>query len=166
MSTSATGSRSALPGFPTPGASSAFNTTVDVTVDSWSGLVDVESPPWDVGDNGDRKSPLLKATTDAALPRLNLFFVGVGYTLHGTGEWVDGGGPSESSPSPAHNILRTIQNGTKATDNIKNFWADDNTLGSVSRLSLAWYNLEVTYGKGAQLTFQNATIQIPLRTQA
>lgn len=158
---------SGRPGVPVVGAASPFNTTVDVTIDSWSGMVDVESIPWDWGDNGDRRSPLVDQTTYAALPRLYLFFVGAGYTLHGSAQWVDGGGPSEFSPSPAHHILRTTQNGTKATDSVKDFWADEKQgLGSASDLLLAAYNLEVMYGRGAQLTFQKATVQVPIRTQA
>lgn len=150
-------------GVPSADASEPFNGTVTVTVGPWSGMMNLEDPLiWQPVNGGEsRQTPDI-----GPIPgRLGMSFVGTGYTLNGLCGWDEGAGPDKDFPSPATNKLRTIQ--TLEEPVLKEF--DNNatdSIGSASNLGLTAYNLEVIHAPTAQLTFDNASIEIPVRTQA
>lgn len=94
---------------------------------------------------------------------MSISFVGVGYSTRGKASWAPGAGPGDLSPYPAKDAIGLPFNQTQLGE----FWAgDDTSLGSASGLNLSAYEVEVSYGTGSSLTFENVTVQIPIRPQA
>lgn len=90
-------------------------------------------------------------------------FVGVGYTINGVstlGSTLVG----QSAPNPVLNQLYKMPLSEKV---MREYWAPgEENLGAMSDLDLRMYQVEAGWNSGANITFRNATIEIPIRTQA
>lgn len=104
---------------------------------------------------------------------VSMSFVGVGFSMNGTAVVRPGSDPNFWPPNrtdPAvielfsipfeGQQLRLTKDGSQLVN------AGSKDLGDLSNLNLSSYILNLNFNNETDLTFHNATVQIPLRTQA
>lgn len=145
-------------------ASQPFNATVNVTIDGWSPMMDLDSGGywWLDETTGIWEAP--PVTPDQQNTNgMAAFFVCTGYVLHGSAKWANESAATHQDPAPARNLITSTEDGNRA---IPDVWVDSpNIMGAAADLNLSLYTVTVLYGLGAELRFKNATIQIPIKAQ-
>lgn len=160
-------------GVPNPDAVKAFNSTVNITLDSTSPMIQMdqygESWTFDL-DTGYREYVMDPETPDTSGPSLPFVFVGTGFSLQGVARQHPGTGSADVTAPPATVRLRTILPAEDPLGKIKPLRSVqvDGTegLGALSNLDLSTYFPVVELEATTDAVFLNATFEIPIRTQA
>lgn len=152
-------------GVPNPDAAKVFNSTINVTLDSWSPMMqlDLTWGEWSLNGNtgyrehvsSDRQSRTVLAFT----------FVGTGFQLRGSAQWAPGMGSADVTlPDPAELQLDTVLPTGESLKTVNVSGVDG--LGSMTGLDLSSYLPKVIFEPGVDVVFHNVTLEIPIRTQA
>lgn len=138
-----------------------FNSTVAITVDARSPMLDfdVGVTPLEV-DAGTGYRTFAGGRNGTAY----LHFVGVGYGMNGTAEYRPGTDPKLMSLPPVGNTLHTFSRLGPTPDVTVGDY--NSSLGEHGNLTLAFYTLELDFVENSKLSFHNATIYLPVKTQA
>lgn len=138
-----------------------FNSTVEITLNSTAPMLDfdAEGTPFKVEpDTGYR------TYADSRSGAAYLRFVGMAYSLNGSAEFRPGSNPDPGlARAPASNKLYNIHRQGK---DLRNITVGNNSLGEMSELNLQAYQVDLTFGAWSTISFHNATIQVPIKTQA
>lgn len=149
-------------------ASKPFNATVNITLDLWSPMSQAYASSW-ITDNA---TGLVHSNTSIPPwgreePAFRMNFVGVGYTVYGTRRWINGSGLGE--PPSGNEVDIPTELGDRSHKYLRRFIDNDGnnqTLGAMSDLPLSVYELKMNFTNTTDVTLFNATIEIPVRTQA
>lgn len=138
-----------------------FNSTIKFTVNGTSAMLDLDtlSPFRYDPDTGARQNPAASRSGS-----YEAWFVGTGYSLNGKAAFRKGYPTEFFSYIGSTNLGYTSQTRTAEFKNASVNPGD--SLGTMSDLSLASYKIEGPFSPAADLTFLNATFDIPITTQA
>lgn len=137
-----------------------FNSTVTFTLDSLSPMLDLDvATPFRI----DPKTGYRIYESYGGLGQMSLRFVGVGYSING----LSGMGRTSNDPLE-YQVSNKLYKIPRAGRELRQSWTPgDHGLGATSDLDLRSYQVNASFGLGgSNVTFYNATIEVPIKTQA
>lgn len=143
---------------------SAFNSTVAITLNAMSPMINFEDPLYLWKLDPDTGYRTYGAAQNLHSDRSTVLrFVGVGYGMNGTAGFRDRAdrGSNPEANIPAWNLVDAFGFSRKVT-----LPENSTTFGETYNLNLTAYEVQVSHSANVNLAFHNATIHIPVKTQA